>query len=130
MKEDIQKSAGPLQVATGLQSGAESAIHAMKSIFDNDDTEAIILVDASNAFNSLNRRAVLHNVRILCPQFSFILMNTYRIPSRMIILGSKDILSLEGTTQGDNLVMSFYALGIKPILEHLRISLPKVKTLH
>ena len=55
LKNDIQTSAGPLQVATGLQSGSEAAIHSMKEIFDSDETEAIILVDASNAFNSLNR---------------------------------------------------------------------------
>ena len=54
LKNDIQLSAGPLQVATGLQSGAEAAIHAMREIFENDETEEIILVDVSNAFNSLN----------------------------------------------------------------------------
>ena len=30
LKEDIQLAAGPLQTATGLESGAEAAIHAMK----------------------------------------------------------------------------------------------------
>ena len=111
LKDDIQEAAGPLQTATGLQGGAEAAIHSMKIIFEHEDTEAVILVDASNAFNSLNRQAALHNIQILCPNFSTVLINTYRIPGRMIVLGSKDILSTEGTTQGDNLAMSFYALG-------------------
>ena len=102
---------GPLQTAPGLQSGAEAAIHCMKTIFESDKTEAVILVDASNAFNSLNRQAALHNIRIICPQLSTVLINTYRRPARMIILGSVDILSVEGTTQGDNLAMAFYALG-------------------
>ena len=127
LKDDIQECAGPLQVATGLQSGAEAAIHSMREIFSQDDTEAIILVDASNAFNSVNRNAALHNMRILCPQFSFILMNTYRIPVRMIIHGTKDIMSVEGTTQGDNLAMSFYAIAITPIIERLRQTIPSVK---
>ena len=35
LKEDIQLAAGPLQTATGLESGAEAAIHAMKEIFDD-----------------------------------------------------------------------------------------------
>ena len=95
LKKDIQEAAGPLQMATGIQSGAEAAIHSMKEIFENDETEAVILVDASNAFNSLKRMAPLHNIRILCPQFSTILINTYRISVRMIILGGKDILTIK-----------------------------------
>ena len=93
-------------MATGLQSGAEAAIYSMKEIFDNEQTDAAILVDASNGFNSLNRNAALHNIQILCPQFSTILINTYRLPMRMIVSGSKDIVSNEGIIQGDNLAMS------------------------
>ena len=78
VKEDIQEPAGLLHMATGLQSGAEVAIHSMKEIFDDEQTDAVILVDASNAFNSLNRNAALHNIQILCPQFSTILISRYR----------------------------------------------------
>ena len=127
MKKDIQEAAGPLQMATGLQSGAEAAIHSMKEIFDCKQTDAVILVDASNAFNSLNRNAALHNTQNLCPQFSTILINTYRLPVRMIVFGSKDIISNEGTTQGDNLAMSFYALGTATLLNYLLISSGNVK---
>lgn len=80
-KDDIQNTAGPLQAATGLKGGAEAAIHAMKEIFHDDDTEAVILVDAENAFNSLNRQAALHNIRYICPPFAPILINTYREPT-------------------------------------------------
>ena len=124
LKNDIQETAGPLQAATGLHGGAEAAIHAMKTIFEKDDTEGVILVDASNAFNSLNRHAALHNIQILCPNFATILINTYRLPTRLIILGAKYILSTEGTTQGDNLSMSFYALGTSPLLDALKITCP------
>ena len=60
-------ASGPLQVCAGQTSGSEAAIHAMRNIFDTDDTDATLLIDASNAFNSLNRAAALHNLRILCP---------------------------------------------------------------
>ena len=103
LKEDIQEAAGPLQTATGLKAGVEAAIHSMRLIFEDPSTEAIILVDASNAFNSLNRKIALHSIQITCHSFSYIRINTYRNPSRMIILGGAEIQSTEGTTQGDNL---------------------------
>ena len=127
LRDEIQEAAGPLQVATGLNAGAEAAIHAMRTIFAQDSTEAVILVDASNAFNSLNRRVALHNIQITCPPFSTIMINTYRQPSRMIVLGASDISSAEGTTQGDNLAMPFYALGTSMLLYQLRQTTPNVK---
>ena len=48
-----------LKVSTGLKSGAEADIHAMKKIFEEDNTDADILVDAANAFN---RKTALHNI--------------------------------------------------------------------
>jgi hypothetical protein len=59
-----------LQVCAGQRSGSEAAIHAihaMHDILEADDTDAVLLIDASNAFNALNRAASLHNVRVLCP---------------------------------------------------------------
>ena len=120
LKDEIQDAAGPLQVATGLESGAEAAIHAMRKCFESEDCEAVILIDASNAFNSLNRQVALHNIQYICPQFATILINTYRYPARLIINEGKEILSQEGTTQGDNLAMSFYALSTVLMQQKLR----------
>ena len=36
-------------------SGSEAAIHAMHNILEADNTDALLLIDASNEFNSLNR---------------------------------------------------------------------------
>ena len=127
LRDEIQEAAGPLQVATGLNAGAEAAIHAMRTIFAQDSAEAVILIDASNAFNSLNRRVALHNFQITCPPFSTIMINTYRQPSRMIVLGASNIFSAEGTTQGDNLAMPFYAFGTSILLYQLRQTTPNVK---
>ena len=62
LKDDIQESAEPLETATGLKAGAEAAIHSMRPIFEDPSTEAVILVDAKNAFNSINRKVALHNI--------------------------------------------------------------------
>ena len=66
LKEDIQLAAGPLQTTTRLQSGAEAAIHSMRCMFEDDRTDAVILVDVRNNFNSLNSQAALHNTRVIC----------------------------------------------------------------
>ena len=41
----------------------------MRKVFEDDDTEAILLVDAENAFNNLNRKVALQNIKQLCPPF-------------------------------------------------------------
>ena len=127
LKNDVQEAAGPLQTCTGLKNGAEAAIHSMREIFQLESTDAVILVDAENAFNSLNRKVALHNIQVVCQPMSKIMINTYRAPSRLILFGSKEILSREGTTQGDNLAMSFYALGLAPLLEGLKTTVSSIK---
>ena len=54
-------------------------------------------------------------------------INTHRRPARLIILGVSDICSLEGTTQGDNLAMAFYALGTTALVNTLQITSTEVR---
>ena len=107
--------------------GTDAAIHTMRETFIQDDTDAVILVDASNAFNALNRKVALHNVQYIAPSFATILINTYRMPSRLFVAGGKEIVSQEGTTQGDNLAMSFFTLATVPLQNDLRVVQPNVK---
>ena len=81
-KPDVIETSGSLQVCAGQSSGSEDAIHATRNIFDAHDTDAILLIDASNAFNALNRAAALHNTGILCPSMATYVINTYRLPSQ------------------------------------------------
>ena len=59
LKEEIKQAAGPLQVCAGHTADAEAAIyiHAMAQIFDDNGTDGILLVDASN-------------IQITCPEMS------------------------------------------------------------
>ena len=113
--EDICRSVGALQLCVGHISGCEAGVHAMKAINEDANTEAVLLIDASNAFNSLNREAALRNAHILCPAIAPILTNTYRDDPALFIDG-ETILSQEGTTQGDPLAMSMYAIGTLPLI--------------
>ena len=116
-------AAGPLQLCAGHQSGCESAVHAMRQVFESSETEAIILVDATNAFNSLNRQAALRNIHHLCPSLSKVLINTYREDVQLFIDG-ETLLSQEGTTQGDPLAMAMYAIAV-PLIHRLKCDTTK-----
>ena len=76
-------AAGLLQNCIGYSAGAEVAIHAMAQILDDDRTDEILLVDASN-------------IQITCPEISMYIINTYRRPSRLFTCGGVEILSPGG----------------------------------
>eukprot|EP00117_Sycon_ciliatum_P034485 scpid45796/ scgid4762/ len=114
-KADTIQSVGCLQLCGGQESGIEAAIHAMREIFQQDDTEGILFADASNAFNRLNRSVCLLNVQHLCPALAVVLTNTYRQPAKLFVDG-ETLQSAEGTTQGDPLAMVMYALGTLPLI--------------
>ena len=100
LNNDIQEAAGPLQVCAGHLLGCEAAVHAMHQVFQSPNTEGVILVDASNAFNYLNRETALRNILYLSPPLAKILVNTYRDNVQLFIDGDT-LFSQEGTTQGD-----------------------------
>ena len=108
---NIREACGALQVCAGCEGGCEAAVHAVRQLYRDPSLQAVLLVDASNAFNSVNRQAALHNILRLCPPLARILINTYQSPVRLIIPGSGGLVSTEGTTQGDPLAMAMYAFG-------------------
>ena len=118
INSDILDIAGPLQLCAGQEAGCEAAVHAIRCIFESQDTEAILLVDASNAFNCLNRETALRNTLHLCPSLGRVLINTYRSDIDLYIDG-ECFLSREGTTQGDPLAMAMFAVSTLPLIWEL-----------
>ena len=113
-----------MQLSVGQEGGAEAAVHAMRDLYDDENTEGLLFVDADNTFNNMNRYVTLHNCQRICPIISVYLINTYRAPCKLFVQGgstSQDnfIWSNEGTTQGDNLASLFYSLGTHPLIFHL-----------
>jgi len=70
-----------------------------------------LLVDASNAFNSLNRAVALQNIHYTCPAFSTILINTYRHYMLMVML----FIPMKELLRG----IPFYALATIPLIRRL-----------
>ena len=112
VRYDIQSAVGSLQLCAGQISGVEAAVQAVRESFQKEETEAVLLVDAHNAFNCLNHKG------FICPPLATILTNTYRVSSDLLSDGEV-IPSQEGTTQGDPLAMPFYALATVPLMEKL-----------
>ena len=118
LKKEAVSSAGSLQVCAGKEAGSEAAIHAIEKISKVESTEADLLVDAENAFNSINKNVFLHNIFILCPTISTFVTNCYASPARLFVIGSSEIKSNEETTQGETVAMAIYALGIIPLIKN------------
>ena len=128
LEEEPKEAACPLQVCAGHSAGAEAAIHAMSEVFTEEETDGILLIDASNAaFNLMSRFAALHNIQITVKEISLYLINTiYRNPSRLFTQGGREVLSQEGSTQWDPLAMP-YSVKTSILINSLRMGSPTVK---
>ena len=89
LKSDVQKSAAYTQLCAGHEGGCEVGVYAMMDIFGDGATEGVLKVDAENAFNSLNRKVMIHDVKILCPELSNYVYNSYCQPARLFVNGGK-----------------------------------------
>ena len=49
---DIQEAAGAFRLCAGHEAGCKAAVHAMRKIFLEDETEAILQINATNALTA------------------------------------------------------------------------------
>ena len=115
-KQDVIKASGAIQVCAGLKSSGKAAIYGMCNIFETDETDAALLGDASNTFISLSRAAALNNISVLFPLIATYVTNTYQVPVHFLVDGGSELKCAEGTTQGDPLAMSMYAITLQPLI--------------
>ena len=89
----------------------------------------LLLVDARNAFNELNRYNMLWEVYHRCPPLAKIAFNRYRHHSLCILRNEMGedptiIACKEGITQGCCLSMVCYGIALMPLAEWLREQVP------
>ena len=113
------KAAGSLQVPAGQKVGAEAAIHSVHDIFKHHTTGVVLIINAENSFNAINRKAMLHNISVLSPIISKYISNYYNTSACLFIIGETEILLKEGTTQGDPTATAAYALGVTHLIQNL-----------
>jgi len=66
-----------------------------------------MLINASNAFNLINKKAFLYSVKIICPSIAMFTTNCYSLPSRLFVVGGTEISYTEAVTH--NLVYTVFA---------------------
>ena len=127
--EDVEEACGFLQKGSGCPADLEAAVRAMQQIYEEESTEGILLVDAKNAFNSLNREAALHNIKHLCLSL-YVNHPTQLLSSSFatfcfwwwrISLGRGNHARRSPNS------MPFYALATLPLVKHLQSLHPAVR---
>ena len=81
LKEQIKEAGSPLQTCASHAAGAEAAIHSMREIFEKEEFDGVLLIDASSALNNMNCAAALHNIQIQCQQRSKLRDLSFSVPS-------------------------------------------------
>ena len=64
IKPDILDVTGCQQLCAGQKSSCEVIVHCVRELYDSEEVEEVLCVDATNAFNSLNRELALRNIYI------------------------------------------------------------------
>ena len=72
-EDDVKVACNADQLCSGIKGGIESAVHAIRELFDENchDGFGLLMMDAVNAFNSISRSATLECKSTVVKMFSF-----------------------------------------------------------
>ena len=62
LKPDILQSAGSLQLCAGHSAGCEASVHAMSDLFEEEENDGILMMDARNACIAWKHIACMSNM--------------------------------------------------------------------
>ena len=118
---DILDTVGSQQLCAGHTSGCEAAVHVARSIFTDPATEAFLMVDATNAFNSQSKGCPEERHEAVSPA----LVNTYRSGIDLFIRWRNPIFTWGDYSGGSPCYGNVYHSNCAPIIK--RISNDNVK---
>ena len=82
-----------LVLGTGQKCGIDCAFHALRKQKERTASDAVLLIDAKNAFISSNRSLALKNIANICPSLLPAIQNSYLGPSKLSL--NKKLFYLE-----------------------------------
>ncbi|GJU18614.1 putative reverse transcriptase domain-containing protein [Tanacetum coccineum] len=107
-----------------VSGGVEAILHSANRVlseYHNDGSLVMLTVDFSNAFNLVDRSALLHEVRVRCPFISLWVDFLYGQAIRLYI-GDTHIWSATGVQQGYPLGALLFTLVLHPLIHKIRDS--------
>ncbi|KAJ0843465.1 putative reverse transcriptase domain, exostosin [Helianthus annuus] len=120
--KEMAKYLGDFQFGVGIPCGAETVLHSANRFlneYHQDGSLAMLTVDFSNAFNLVDRTALLCEVRKRCPSISTWVDFLYGQPARLYVR-DEFIWSTTGVQQGDPLGPLLFALVLHPLVHRIR----------
>jgi hypothetical protein len=120
-QEEVREACGAMQLCGGMPSGCEAGARAIQELWDDPEVEAVLFIDARNAFNTMNRAEAIRTATERCPIIARALKNIYGTPSSLCLEDGSHISSKEGTTQGCPLGMVMFALSSLPLIARVAV---------
>ncbi|GJY97587.1 putative reverse transcriptase domain-containing protein [Tanacetum coccineum] len=120
--KEMSKYLSDFQFRVRVSGDAEVVLHSVNRLlseYHNDGSLVMLNVDFSNAFNLVDRSALLHEVRVRCPSISLWVDFLYGQAMNLYI-GDTHIWSATGVQQGDPLGTLLFALGLHPLVHKIR----------
>lgn len=116
--QGLSEEMRPFQLGFATPRGVEAAVHATRSFIEKSQggptTTIIIKLDVKNAFNSIDREALLHAVKEKMIGYYPLIAQAYGAPS-FLLYGDEVIMSEKGLQQGDPFGPLSYCLTTVPI---------------
>ena len=113
----------PLQVSVGISGGCDAVLHSILSIiYDTNipsENKFTLLVDFSNAFNSINCATLFKEVRYRLPQIAAWTECSYS-SEPILLLNDHPIYSCCRVQQGDPLGPLCFVLVLQPVIEKIK----------
>ena len=115
----------PNQLGVGVRAGAEAIPQAVKKVIEEDPSKWVLQCDLINAYNCVERGAVLQATAQHFPECLAWVVSCYGTPSHLRY-GSTSINSETGLHQGDPLAGLLFCLAIKPVVDAIQEEVPNL----
>ncbi|KAJ0900450.1 putative RNA-directed DNA polymerase [Helianthus annuus] len=122
LREDMVNYLRDFQFGVGIPNGAEAVLHSANRFIDcyhADGSLVMLTIDFSNAFNLVDRSAMLKEVHRVCPSLSPWVNFLYGQPARLYV-EDNCIWSTTGVQQGDPLGPLLFALALHPLITRVQ----------